>query len=94
MEPRVKVTVFASFVTVPPQVVLAVLMPTNVTPIGSVSVNDAKVASPTLGLPNVMVSSELSPTLMLAPEKLLLSVGGRLAGVTTVNVASAGGAVP
>ena len=53
--PAVKVTVSESFVIDAPQVQVALLKPTNVTPMGNVSLNDAKLAADLLGLLKVMV---------------------------------------
>jgi hypothetical protein len=69
-------------------------LPTNVTPMGNVSVNDAKLAAEPLVLPKVMVRSELLFTLTVAGEKVLLSVGAMLAGARMVKVSLAAGAVP
>ena len=79
IEPPVKVTVFALFAIDPPQPLL-LAAPTNVTPMGNVSVNNAKLAGVLLGLLKVMVRCELSPTLMGLGLKALLSVGAMGAG--------------
>ncbi|MDO8945510.1 MAG: hypothetical protein Q7U75_20165 [Desulfobacterales bacterium] len=88
IEPAVKVNEFASDVSVPPHPLLVGALK-NVTPIGNTSVNDAKLAAERSVLPKVMVRVEFWPALMMAGEKVLLSVGGMLAGVRTVKVSLA-----